>query len=39
MIYFSSRLLARQFASKAGKSVKDLGKTSAKRWAVIVVKR
>ena len=37
MLYFKTRAAARTFAAKSGKKVKDLGTSSPKRWAVIVL--
>ena len=37
MLYFKTRSLARSFAVKSGKKVKDLGAASVKRWAVFVL--
>lgn len=38
MLYFRTRQDARDFANKAGRKVKDNGKSAAKRWAVKVIK-
>ena len=37
MIYFKTRSLARAFASKSGKKLKDFGASAEKRWADIVL--
>ena len=37
MLYFKTRSLARAFANRSGRKVKDLGAASAKRWAVVVL--
>ena len=37
MLYFKTRSLARSFAARSGRSVKDLGAANAKRWAVVVL--
>ena len=37
MLYFKTRSLARSFAARSGRSVKDLGAANAKRWAVFVL--
>ena len=37
MLYFKTRSLARAFASKSGKKVKDFGASAEKRWAVVVL--
>lgn len=38
MLYFKTRSLARSFASRTGRSVKDLGASANKRWGVKVTK-
>ena len=37
MLYFETRALARAFANRSGRKVKDLGAAGAKRWAVVVL--
>lgn len=37
MLFFKTRSLARAFASKSGRKVKDLGASAPKRWAVMVL--
>ena len=37
MLYFKTRSLARAFANRSGRKVKDLGVAYAKRWAVFVL--
>ena len=37
MLYFKTRSLARSFAARSGRKVKDLGADNAKRWAVVVL--
>lgn len=37
MLYFKTRSLARAFANRSGRKVKDLGVANVKRWAVVVL--
>ena len=37
MLYFKTRYLARAFAARSGRKVKDFGADSVKRWAVAVL--
>ena len=37
MLYFKTRSLARAFAARSGRKVKDLGANNPKRWAVAVL--
>ena len=37
MLYFKTRSLARAFAAKSGKKIKDFGADAPKRWAVVVL--
>ena len=37
MLYFKTRSLARAFASKSGRKIKDFGASASKRWAVVIL--
>ena len=37
MLYFKTRSLARAFAARSGRKIKDLGAANEKRWAVVVL--
>ena len=38
MLYFKTRALARAFAARSGKKLKDFGAGAPKRWAVVVLR-